>query len=253
MRSGRRWTSLFFALAAVLCVDTLCARNIVGITDRSDSQPFTANPVRLTDTEVSEFLFSAPRFSTAGNSAESARITSRLETQVISYLDDAPWKPFQHPPGISGHEVYFDHHDELFHNLSVALPCLSVRTAPRGRGFLREELEKHPPCAEAGYDRVRLKTAGSAVVFPLPSEGRGQGEGWKRAVGRMVPPHPGPLPRKQRGGRGRKLARHFQSHPVTTAALDAFWEYCHYSGNLCFIEKSVYAFWVAGGRPWKTL
>jgi len=54
-------------MTAVFCVDSLCAQNIVEDTDRSASQQFTANPVRLTDMDVGEFLFSAPRFSAAAN------------------------------------------------------------------------------------------------------------------------------------------------------------------------------------------
>lgn len=169
------WPGVFFAMAAVFCVDSLCAQNIIGPADRSASQQFTANPVRLTDMEVSEFLFSTPRFSAAANSAESTRISSRLEAHVISFLDGAPWKPFHHTLGISGHEVYFDHPEELFHSLSLALPCLSAGTAQRVRDFLRAELEKHPPYAEAGYDRRNGRDRES---YAVPDALRVAGSGW---------------------------------------------------------------------------
>lgn len=195
MRFQRGWPSLFFALAAAFCVDSLCAQNIVGDTDRSASQQFTANPVRLTDTDVGEFLFSAPRFSAAGNSAESARISSRLEAHVIALLDGAPWKPFHHTLGISGHEAYFDHPDELFHSLSLALPCLSAGVAQRVRDFLREELEKHPPYAEPGYDRRAGRVRES---YAVPDALRVAGSG----------------------------------RATSAFGVYAFWEYCTYSGDL---------------------
>ena len=186
--------SLFFAVAAVFCVDSLCAQNIVGHSDRSASQQFTANPVRLTDMDVGEFLFSTPRISPAGNSAESTRIASRLEAHVMAFLDGAPWKPFHHTLGISGHEVYFDHPDELFHSLSLALPCLSASAAQRVRDFLREELEKHPPYAEAGYDR---RVGRDRESYAVPDALRVAGSG----------------------------------RATSAFGVYAFWEYCHYSGD----------------------
>ena len=63
------WPSLFFVMAAVFCVDSHCAQNIVMNTDSTASQQFTANPVRLTDMDVGEFLFSTLKFSTAGSAA----------------------------------------------------------------------------------------------------------------------------------------------------------------------------------------
>ena len=66
--------------------------------------------------------------------------------------------------GISGYEVYFDHPDEMFHGLSLALPCLSAGTARRVRDFLREELEKHPPYSGVGYDRLGGRNRESYAV-----------------------------------------------------------------------------------------
>jgi hypothetical protein len=195
MRFREGWPSLLFAVAAVFCVDSLRAQNIVQGTDFSASQEFTANPVRLTDMDVGEFLFSAPRFFTSDGSAESLRISSRLEAHVVAFLDGAPWKPFHHTLGISGHEVYFDHPDELFHSLSLALPCLSAGTAQRVREFLRAELEKHPPYAEAGYDR---RSGRERESYAVPDALRVTGSG----------------------------------RATSAFGVYAFWEYCAYSGDL---------------------
>jgi hypothetical protein len=76
--------NLFIAILALFSFDSASGQNIV----RADStSTFTANPVMLTDTDVSEsFVWRAPDFSTAAPSPEARRIAAKLDSHV-----DVPW------------------------------------------------------------------------------------------------------------------------------------------------------------------
>ena len=74
------FTALFF-------VDSGASQNIVSLF----SDRFTANPVRLTDTDVSELFFRTPDFPRRAASAERRRVTTKLETHVHAVPGGA-WK-----------------------------------------------------------------------------------------------------------------------------------------------------------------
>jgi len=140
---------LIVTIGALFFVDSAASQNIVALfSDRR----FTANPVRLTDTDVSELFFRTPDFSKRPNSSEGRRVAAKLESHIKAFLDGAPWMPFQHTIGISGQEISFAHPDEMFLTLAQALPELSETTARRVKAFLQAELLKNPPSGEHGFD-----------------------------------------------------------------------------------------------------
>lgn len=162
---------LIVTFAALFLVDSAASQNIVALfSDRR----FTANPVRLTDTDVSELFFRTPDFPTRATSSEGRRVAAKLEAHFIAFLDGAPWMPFQHTLGISGHEVSFAHADEMFLALAQSLPCLSEATAGRVKEFLEAELLKAPPYAEQGFDHRSGRTRES---YDVPADLRVSGRG----------------------------------------------------------------------------
>jgi hypothetical protein len=163
---------IIVTFATLFLIDSGASQNIVALfSDRR----FTANPVRLTDTDVSELFFRTPDFAARATSPEGRRVAAKLESHVMAFLDGAPWKPFQHTLGISGHEVSFAHPDEMFVALSQALPGLSEATAARVKDFLRAELAKAPPYDEAGFDHRSGRPRESYDVPPaLRIPGRGK-------------------------------------------------------------------------------
>ena len=140
---------IIFTFATLFFIDSAASQNIVVLfTDRR----FTANPVRLTDTDVSELFFRTPDFPKRATSPEGRRVAAKLEAHVIAFLDGAPWMPFQQTLGISGYEISFAHPDEMFLALAQSLPGLSEAAAERVKNFLQAELSKTPPSAEPGFD-----------------------------------------------------------------------------------------------------
>ncbi len=141
---------IIFGLAAVFCVDSGRPQNIVEHT----TAQFTANPVRLTDMDVSEFFLNMAVTPTRATSPEARRIQGKLEAHLAQFLQGTPWMPFHQTLGISGCEIQFDHPDEMFCALAFALPALSETTAAQLKQFLRAELEQFPPYAEEGFDHT---------------------------------------------------------------------------------------------------
>jgi hypothetical protein len=140
---------IIVTFAALFFVDSAESQNIVALfSDRR----FTANPVRLTDTDVSELFFCTPGFPKRATSPEGGRVANKLQAHVIAFLGGAPWMPFQQTLGISGHEVSFAHPDEMFLALAQSMPCLSEATAARVKEFLEAGLLKAPPYAGQGFD-----------------------------------------------------------------------------------------------------
>jgi hypothetical protein len=187
----RFWFKIIVTFAALFFVDSGASQNIVSLfSDRR----FTANPVRLTDTDVSELFFRTPAFPKRATSPEGRRVAAKLEAHVIALLDGAPWMPFQHTLGISGHELSFTHPDEMFLALAQSLPCLGDGAAARLQEFLQAELSKAPPYAEPGFDH---RSGRPRESYDMPAALR-------------VP------------GRGR-----------ATSALGvyAFWAWCHHAGK----------------------
>src|ERR1041385_3347558 len=111
--------SLSFSLLA------LRAQNV--IEDRAAGP--TAPPIQISETQVValvNFQFATPP---SRRNAEAQRIARKLDRHVNEFLDGWPWMPFQQTLGISGYEIYFDHPDEMFYALSLALPVLATNTA----------------------------------------------------------------------------------------------------------------------------
>jgi hypothetical protein len=82
--------------------------------------------------------------------------------------------PFHHTLGISGYETYFNHPDELFYALSIAVPYLPKPTANRLKNFLRAQLETSPPYAEEGLDN---HTGRPRESYDVPTALRRRGRG----------------------------------------------------------------------------
>src|SRR4051812_13186025 len=64
------------------------------------------------------------------------RTAAKLETHVIQLIEGWPWRPLHHVLGISGAETCFDHPDEMFYALSIALPHLSEKVRKAASEFL---------------------------------------------------------------------------------------------------------------------
>jgi hypothetical protein len=84
---------------------------------------------------------------------EAQRVAAKLDKHVQALIAGWPWKPFHHTLGISGHETCFDHPDELFYALSLALPYLSEPTRGATGKLLGELARTHPPYAIDGFPR----------------------------------------------------------------------------------------------------
>ena len=182
---------IIVTFGALFFVDSAASQNIVALfSDRR----FTANPVRLTDTDVGELFFRTPDLPKRAASSEGGRVAARLEAHVIAFLGGAPWMPFQHTLGISGHEVSFAHPDEMFLTLAQALPSLNEATTGLVKDFLKAELLKAPPYGEQGFDYHSGRPRES---YDVPTALRVS-------------------------GRGKALS---------ALGLYAFWAWCHYGGN----------------------
>ena len=143
--------NLFFLILAVFSFDSASGQNIVG---PDSTSTFTANPVMLTDKDVSEsFVWRSPDFSKRPTSPEAARIASKLDSHVDEFLQGAPWMPFHHTLGISGYEANFAHPDEMFLELAFAAPWVKPGTAAKLREFLAAQLRSGPaPYDESGFE-----------------------------------------------------------------------------------------------------
>lgn len=141
--------TLIVLLSGNFRIDSAWGQNIVDAL--SEFSP--ANPAKLTDTDVSEFISRAPLLGKTVESSEARRIAAKLDQHVTQFLAGFPWRPFQHTLGISGYEVYFAHPDEMFYALAISLPYLSPPTQAKAKALLAEQLKQSPPYAVEGFDR----------------------------------------------------------------------------------------------------
>ena len=162
--------NLILCLAPFLCVDSLRSQNIVGLT----AAQFTANPVGLTDTDVSEFFLRAPDLGSPPKTPAARRIAAKLDAHVGAFVDGAPWMSFHHTLGISGYETSFSHPDGMFLSLAFALSNLKPETAAKVRGILKRELSNSPPYAEAGFTH---RTGRPRESYDVPTNLRPSGQG----------------------------------------------------------------------------
>lgn len=70
------------AISLLFAIDSGESQNIVGLT----TSRFTANPVRLTDTDVSELFVKAPALPTQFTPAKARRIAAKREARVAEQL-----------------------------------------------------------------------------------------------------------------------------------------------------------------------
>jgi hypothetical protein len=181
----------FHSVLLLLCLAVpSLAQNIIEDGDSGKTAP----PISISSEQVETMVHRVADFSGAIHGAEAGRIREKLERHVTELLDGAPWKPFHHTLGISGYEAYFDHPDEMFYALAIALPQLSD-TADRTRSFLAAELASHPPYAVEGFDR---RTGRKRESYEVPANLRRSGAGQARSL----------------------------------FGVYAFWAYCHYAGDV---------------------
>jgi len=185
--------NLFFLFLTVFSFDSASGQNIVG---PNSTSTFTANPVMLTDTDVSEsFFWRSPDFRKLPSSPEAGRIAAKLDAHVAEFLAGAPWMPFHHTLGISGYEANFAHPDEMFLTLAFATPCVKTGTAAKIREFLAAQLRSGPlPYDESGFE---LRTGRTRESYDVPENLR-------------------------RSGRARA------AHAL---GVYAFWAYCHFCAD----------------------
>ena len=161
------------ALAVAACI--WAARPVLGqnvVDDHSADRTVGAVPLRAAD--VDALLAETPDFSAKPDSAEARRAAGKLDAHVAEFVAGFPWRAFHNTLGISGYETYFNHPDEMFYSLSIALPYLKAETAAATKKFLAEQLGKHPPYASDGFDNT---TGRPREAYDVPDEIRIKGRG----------------------------------------------------------------------------
>jgi len=152
------------------------AQNVV---DRTGAGAVLA-PVTLPPAFAEKLISDAGRADRAlPPAAEGARVATKLDVHVSELIDGWPWRPLHHVLGISGFETYFDHPDELFYSLSLALPFLSAKTRVAARAFLERQLRDAPPYRIDGFDRT---IGGVRESYSVPEPLRAAGKGRARSA-----------------------------------------------------------------------
>jgi hypothetical protein len=164
-----------FILVVICFAAHSFAQNIIEDADSGK----TALPNSFSLEQLGMVLRRTPDFGGTLRGAEAERIRAKLEKHVSEMLDGTPWKPFHHTLGISGYETYFDHPDEMFYALAIALPQLKGDTAARTRKFLAAQLGSHPPYALEGFDR---RTGRDRESYQVPANLRRSGAGDARSL-----------------------------------------------------------------------
>jgi hypothetical protein len=140
----------------------LGAQNVVEDRSRGPVAP----PIQITEAQalaIVDFTAAPPRLST---NREARRIAAKLDRHVSEFLRGGPWMPFHHTLGISGYEVYFNHPDQMFYAVSLALPHLPPATAAHARTFLAAQLNERPPYGGEGMDNRTGRPRESYAVPP---------------------------------------------------------------------------------------
>ncbi len=149
------------SLALLIIVNSASAQNVID----TDGGNAVASPLQITPAQVETFLSRVLRPGHA-EGAEALRVRTKLDTHVQEFLDGWPWMPFHHTLGISGYEAYFNHPDEMFYVLTLALPYLQPATAERVKTFLRGQLNQSPPYGLKGWDNRTGRPRESYAVPP---------------------------------------------------------------------------------------
>jgi hypothetical protein len=106
-------------------------------------------------------------------------VAAKLDRHVTELLNGAPWMPFHHTLGISGYEVDFNHPDEMFYALSLALPFLPTNTAADLQMFLSKQLTELPPYSVDGFDN---RVGRARESYDVPPDLRVSGRGHARSA-----------------------------------------------------------------------
>jgi hypothetical protein len=154
---------------------TVHAQNV--IEDRATGP--TAPPIRISETQTLALIALPATSTNKARGSEATRIARKLDKHVVEFLDGAPWMPFHHTLGISGYEVCFNHPDEMFYSLSLALPFLPTNTAERTKAFLAQQLAAAPPYQLDGFEH---KTGRAREAYAVPAQLRVSGSGKARSA-----------------------------------------------------------------------
>ena len=168
-----RWAALGSWITILLVVGVAAsAQNVVS------SYPSTATlePITVSDEDLQRVVEQVPA-RRRDEAEDSPRLRKKLEYHVGQLVDAFPYQAFQHTLGISNYEIYFNHPDELFYALSIALPYLSPTLADETKALLKRELEQHPPYLIDGY---RNETGTNRTSYALPDSVRIRGRGKAR-------------------------------------------------------------------------
>jgi hypothetical protein len=152
------------------------AQNVVEDSRTSEVLP----PVKIDASQVERLIARGKLFAQVPpNDPGAARIAGKLTKHVEALVEGWPWRPFHCTLGISGSETYFDHPDELFHALSVALPYLPEALQLKVRELLARQLSEAPPCGTDGFERDKGR---ARERYEVPASLRASGRGQARSL-----------------------------------------------------------------------
>jgi len=168
------WILLSNLVLGTWSFSTASAQNVID--DRAVGP--IAPPIQISESQVLT-LVGNPRTAVASSAkirtAEAERIARKLDRHINEFIEGAPWMPFHHTLGISGYEVYFNHPDEMFYALSLALGFLPATTTAKTRIFLATQLRETPPYSIDGFDN-RVGRAREAYGVPMNLRAAGRGK-----------------------------------------------------------------------------
>lgn len=175
-RSSRRsWMSHAAMYASLILAHVFTASGIAeNVVDGSPSSK-VESAIVLTMDDARRVVDQFPDFAGAAVRLHDDRVRRKLETHIEQLLEEFPYQVFQHTLGISGYEQYFNHPDELFYSLSLALPFLSEPVAGRTKRLMTRQLKASPPYAIRGYaNRAGSVRCSYGIPDELLREGRGE-------------------------------------------------------------------------------
>lgn len=163
-----------FILSLILFLGTLQTGVCQNIID-NDELDLKLPPTELSTNDLDKLLNYLPNKKTIGTfEGIFTCVQRKLENQIKLTISNWPLMPFHHTLGISGYEVYFNHPDELFYSLSIALPYLSKDTCELVKKFLAEQAKILPAYSINGFDnQIGRPRESYDVPFNLRISGHG--------------------------------------------------------------------------------
>jgi hypothetical protein len=165
------------SLCAALGMAVLALHGQNVIEDRATGPAVPAT--QITEAQVIAFISRSFQTTTNRRSAEIERVARKLDRHVNEFMGGWPWMPFHHTLGISGYEACFNHPDEMFYALSLALPVLSSNTSARVKAFLAQRLAELPPYSADGFDH---RAGRAREAYDVPANLRLSGKGKARSA-----------------------------------------------------------------------